>query len=471
MTYHDLRSPQELATNPLDFGCLLGLGHKFCIQESRPNRETLVRTFERFNRDVRLKYTFAGKELNNDYEKKIYVKSTWEPGLSSDDTEDILTDFQQKLRSEREVSLSRPRATNLSKHQYNILNHLRSNKHLIILICDKNLGPAVMNRSTYIAAVLSQHLQDNKGTYRQVTEAMAKSTFDTVKNNIAAITSGTLPPHEATYFSKSLLVNDDTFRDPVFYGMPKVHKKKSPVPLRPVVSQCGSLLAVASTYLDYRLQPLKTNVASYIKNSYSLILKLHRLHRVPPGARVFTSDAVSMYTNIDPEEGIETIKKYMTYFAPFIDPADRQIILKLLRLVMTQCIFKFGSTYWQQMIGTAMGTPVACIYAILFFAYFERTIILRKYKRNLLLYVRQIDDIFGIWVDDPENPNAWEHFKDDLNNACKLDWETTSLRTSVDFLDITITLATDGTISTKTFQKAENLFYIFPLTPHIPQAS
>ena len=31
MTYHDLRSPQESTTNPLDFGCLLGLGQKFCI--------------------------------------------------------------------------------------------------------------------------------------------------------------------------------------------------------------------------------------------------------------------------------------------------------------------------------------------------------------------------------------------------------------------------------------------------------
>ena len=136
--------------------------------------------------------------------------------------------------------------------------------------------------------------------------------FNTVKNDIATITSGTLPPHKATYFSRSLLCDDNSFRDPVFYGMSKVHKKKVPVPLCPVVSQCGSLSAVASTYLEYRLQPLKNNVSSYIKNSYSLILKLHRLHRVPPGARVFASDAVLMYTNIDPEEGIETIRKYMT---------------------------------------------------------------------------------------------------------------------------------------------------------------
>ena len=298
---------------------------------------------------------------------------------------------------------------------------------------------------------------------------MARSTFNTVKIEIALITSGTLPPHKATYFAKSLLCDDTSFCNTVFYGMHKVHKKKVPVPLRPVFSQCGSLLAVASTYLDYCLQPPKHDVSSYIKKSYSLILKLQHLHRVLPGARVFTSDAVSMYTNIDPKEGIVTVVKYMKYFAPFINPEDRQIIIKLLRLAMTNCIYKFGSTYWQQMIGTAMGTPVACIYAILFFAYFKRTILLRKYKKNLLLYVCQIDDIFGIWADDPNNLNDWGDFKNDLNNASKLEWDTTSLRTSVDFLDITITLGDDGTLSTKTFQKAENLFlYIPPHSSHPP---
>ena len=70
-----------------------------------------------------------------------------------------------------------------------------------------------------------------------------------------------------------------------------------------------------------------------------------------------------------------------------------------------------------------MGTPVACIYAILFFVYFERTILLQKYEKNLLLYVWQIDDIFGIWIDDANNPNAWEDVQLDLNRACKLEWD------------------------------------------------
>ena len=172
-----------------------------------------------------------------------------------------------------------------------------------------------------------------------------------------------------------------------------------------------------------------------------------------------------MYTNIDPVQGIETIRKYLKYFAPGICSDEREMILDLLQLVMENCIFKFGDTFWLQLIGTDMGTPVACIYAIIFL----RTILLRKYKKNLLLYVQQIDDIFGIWIHDESNPNAWEDFQSDLNSACKLEWTTTTLSKRVNFLDITIMLDREGNLSTKTFQKGMNLFlYIPPHSSHPP---
>lgn len=177
-----------------------------------------------------------------------------------------------------------------------------------------------------------------------------------------------------------------------------------------------------------------------------------------------------MYTNIDPIEGLQTIEKFLRYFTGnYFSKQEKDFILKLLTLVMNNCMFKFGDTWWLQNIGTAMGTPVACIYAILFFGYYERTIILRKYKRNLLFYKRQIDDVLGVWIDDPENPSAWKDFQVDMNNACKLKWTFVHPTTTVDFLDLTITINEQGFISTKTFQKSMNLFlYITPHSAHPP---
>ena len=181
--------------------------------------------------------------------------------------------------------------------------------------------------------------------------------------------------------------------------MARVHKKKTPTPLRPVVSQCGSQLGVASTYLDHKLQPLTLIIYSYIKDSNNLIYLVKLLGKLTPGARLFTCDAISMHTSIDPVEGIQTIEKFLCYFTcNYFSKQKKDLIIKLLTLIMNSCIFKFADKWWLQDTGTAMGTLVACIYAILFFGYYEQTIILCKYKRNLLFYKRQIDDVIGIWV-------------------------------------------------------------------------
>ena len=130
---------------------------------------------------------------------------------------------------------------------------------------------------------------------------------------------------------------------------------------------------------------------------------------------------------------------------------------------MTTNVFQFGTSWWIQLIGTAMGTPCACIYATIFFAYFERTRIMQKYQNNLLFYRRQIDDIFGIWIPDKNNPTAWTDFQTDLNEYCKLKWETNPLSHQVDFLDLTIWIDEDTRcLQYTTYQKEMNLFLYIP---------
>ena len=83
-TFHDLRPPDIIRESPLDFGKLLELGLKFCIQKERPIRSSLGDTFSRFVRDVRLKFKFSRNNNNDpiDSDKKIYIKSSWQPKAS-----------------------------------------------------------------------------------------------------------------------------------------------------------------------------------------------------------------------------------------------------------------------------------------------------------------------------------------------------------------------------------------------------
>ena len=115
MTYHDLRPPELIERSPLKFGKLLGLGLKFRIQEERPRESDLNASIVRFERDVRLKYTFAGCPSQDKCYKKIYVKSTWQPDDASKCVETCISDIEQDLRRERAIARSRPKATNLSK--------------------------------------------------------------------------------------------------------------------------------------------------------------------------------------------------------------------------------------------------------------------------------------------------------------------------------------------------------------------
>jgi hypothetical protein len=142
---------------------------------------------------------------------------------------------------------------------------------------------------------------------------------------------------------------------------------------------------------------------------------------------------------------------------------------------MENNIVTFGNTYWLQTQGTAMGTPAAPLYSILTFGYHENTSILTKFKSNLLYYKHNIDDIFGIWIDntttpanyemdEPENP--WTKFKENLNQFRSLKWNVEPLTHSTNFLDLTITIKNQH-ITTTTFQKPLNLFlYIPPLSAH-----
>ena len=123
---------------------------------------------------------------------------------------------------------------------------------------------------------------------------------------------------------------------------------------------------------------------------------------------------------------------------------------------MTNNVFEFGDSFFEQLCGCAMGTPVACIYATIYYAYHEKKRLLTRYSNNLLMMRRFIDDIFGIWVPNGD-PDAWSNFERDLPFGI-LTWKLEDRAPSVDFLDLTITINADRRIETRTSQKVMNLY-------------
>ncbi|KAL7544454.1 hypothetical protein ACHAWF_007836 [Thalassiosira exigua] len=252
--------------------------------------------------------------------------------------------------------------------------------------------------------------------------------------------------------------------------------------MRPIVCCSGTFMNDLSRWLDYWLQKLKPYVPSYIRDSHDFLAKLKKLGRLPPNAKLFTADAKSMYTNIDTDHAINVISTWLDSLElPDGFPLDA--VKEAMKLVMRNNVFEWGDCFFLQLLGTAMGTSAACMWATIYFAVHELDCLLPTYgyhllppyarglltshTQQLLFYVRFIDDIFGIWLHYGSS-HAWDRFKHDTNNFGILKWEFVEPTSSVDFLDLTISIE-DNAIVTKTFQKAMNLYqYIPPTSAHPP---
>ena len=464
IAFHDLTTTIK---PPKNIRSLLGLGTKFCPTPRHTNYK-IDETLSRLDRDLQVKQWMIGYANNNDdnseYNPKMYIRSKWTPPH---------WELQKEL-SKRCASFStavstiftkRKGRTNLLPYQHHLLRTLQQQSELVIVSCDKNLGPAIIERTTLIRRALDDHLLDTT-TYRSITKAQADSKYNTIKKQLESFIKKykkTFNDGERKFLRTKLKENEDPY--PVFYLTMKVHK--TPWKTRPIVSCSGSLLHPLGIWVDSQLQLAAVQQRSYFKNSLSLKQHLETLH-IPNGARLFIADAVSMYTNIKTSHALHNIRRYL--LQKRYPGITLQPLMEALILIMKNNIFRFGDTYWHQKSGTAMGTPPAPPYANLYYAIHEESF-LDDFQENLGTYKRFIDDVFGIWLPyaDPDEDNRrWTEFKQTMNSYHGMQWEFSERVLSVDYMDLTISIR-DNHIHTTIYEKALNLYlYIPPHSAHPP---
>ena len=93
------------------------------------------------------------------------------------------------------------------------------------------------------------------------------------------------------------------------YLLPKIHKRLSEVPGRPVISNCGTPTEKVSAFLDSELKLVMQKGWSYIKDSGDFIKKLKNIDHIPQDAIMVTADAVGLYPSIPHDAGLEVFRK------------------------------------------------------------------------------------------------------------------------------------------------------------------
>lgn len=322
---------------------------------------------------------------------------------------------------------------NLSQDEVKALRELVHNKHIVIKPADKGSAVVILSRDQYITEVNRQ--LSNTTYYKKLSEPIYLQTIPTVHKIIDGL-------KEKKYINakqKQYLKGDIQSRERRFYILPKIHKdpEKWTVPFqippgRPIVSDCSSETYRTAEYIDYYLNPLSVKHPAYVKDTYHFIDMIKHL-RIPSNSLFFTMDVDSLYTNIDTQAGLLSVRKLFQKYPDSKRPDEE--LLQLLEINLTKNDFLFNGEYYLQIKGTAMGKKFAPAYANIFMANWEEEA-LAKWAKKPLHYLRYLDDIWGIWTD---SRKEFEKFVNVLNShdpSIKLKHEID--QQSIHFLDTTL---------------------------------
>ena len=381
MAFHNLCKGSKQP--PIGIGNLLGLGLNYCIETPFPYQgQPIVDTNRRLHRDIRLGVCFSSFNEDKDdddldqYDPKLYVpKTDWIPNCGDQKIKRAFEKFQKTLE-ELHAMLPMTKHFNLTKQQRFVLSKLKKRDDLVIFPTDKNLGPYIVSRMDYIKQCLNEHLL-KQDYYMLLSGTEAETLLKEQSKSLHSLYQDhkkDLSDSHQQYFDHSFeLLDKQKNRIPQFYGIWKVHKDKASV--RPVISCCGSRPQVFSTYVDYWLKKIVREILpSYLPNIETLIESLNTQFPtgLPTGARLFSIDAVAMYSNIDTEHGLQVCRDFFDKYEDQLpEDAPTEFLLEALEIIMKENIFQFGDTHWLQKIGCAMGTSAAVNYAYLYVGLLE----------------------------------------------------------------------------------------------------
>lgn len=372
---------------------LLACGTKF-VPTPKPNRSRLLSDFDTLKERIRRHFNRSDSNgLTPSSERKFLLSysNRGPPIHAPAEIEEYLAKTRQSLIKALELPQLR-RKENITASQHALIKKLRDSSEYIIKPSDKNLGLTLLNRSWYDTEVMRQ-LSDKK-TYQPVDRNTIpiKPTYEKIRSLINSAFKNKLITQQQRNFVLYKITPEKT-QVPQIYILPKIHK--SPVKGRPIVPGFNWITTPSSILLDHLLQPLVKTIPTVITDSKSLVNKLESTRIVDPNCRLLTADVTSLYTEIETKAGIAFVRTLMREHPEMYSPDMQEFIFQLLTIVMDNNYLQFNGQFYKQIKGTAMGTPVAPTYANIFMYILER-IVIKKYRENILLYYRYLDDVFMV---------------------------------------------------------------------------
>ena len=198
-------------------------------------------------------------------------------------------------------------------------------------------------------------LFNDKSTYIKIDKDPLKDLQNDVKNILQYL-------NENNYLYQKYKNNHLTQTNTVLaraYGLLKIHKVSNPC--RPVISLINSPTYMLAKFLYDDLKKGIKLPESHVKNSLELKNKIKHLV-IPDNYILLSLDVSALFTNIPCNLVVNSLDRRVTEinkncFIPYSD------IVKCTRFLFDNSYFVFNKVIYKQVYGTAMGSPISCLYA------------------------------------------------------------------------------------------------------------
>ena len=360
-------------------------------------------------------------------------------------TEHSIKEFKHKVMKAYKNHRSSTKA-NHSTDDIGRLKTIQEDKTIIVKKSDKCKGLVLMSKDDYI-----DKAEKIIGEY----EPVKYNPSSTLDKTTSSIMHKTMDDKFSDTFIDAIKPAES--RTAELYGLPKTHKPG--IPLRPIVSACGDALDKLSWVIERIITQLLVFVPAHLKNTYDYLERMNNTFpnfQFPPGTIAFTVDVNNLYGNIPTAEAIESTIKMIQLHKSKANLFELSIpdIKALLEHCLKNNFVRFGTKYYRQTSGIAMGNRMAPPLAILFMHSVE-TAMLSVDRPQPVMYMRYIDDILGIWTHGPEALDDYFDFINHFHPALKFSIERSdkSPQQQIPFLDTLITIDRAGNFTTELYVK------------------
>ncbi|GAP83315.2 putative reverse [Rosellinia necatrix] len=448
---------------PSEIESSLALGNRYLIHDT-----TKVKLLEEAWRDFEIRIRWKcliDKPSSEPYDPDLDMSQpTFDPGLTKHHIEQGLKEGRSKLMEQINRSHDVPSKVYQERLRLNNVQRYLQEHKLLATASDKNLGVVVMSLDWYHKNC-EKFLDNAKDDLIEITATEAFIQNNITWNKIEALVDVSPKyPSGFTEQEKAFLRQAEDFKDkfPTFTGLPKIHKK--PFAFRPIIPCHKATCNPAAKILSKLLKKAINSNTQIITSSKQLCITLSSLAIQPQRTFLVTADVVACYSNI-PLSPIKEMCERMVWKhsdSRHKGPYWAQVAGKLADIANNHLVFKYGSRYFHQKKGLAMGVACSPDIANLYMAEHELHV---NDNPNVLYYGRYIDDILCIYVSDSMS-RALTEVKELVKPAPGLTY-TWEVGTSTTFLDLEIKVS--DKIEFRPFRKPLNHFERIPWTSAHPK--